>query len=171
MALGPGPPFDNVSPNHERATAGVPTCDSASGPVRIRVTRDLSFMALPVVPHDGTTGVNEVPTQSLELVPVHFRGVGHPTAQLLDRIHEVRAISRQVIRSGGDGSILRCLQWVEGFIILSLFSAWFVLAGGDDPMGVGEIKLLDDEVCVALIGLDLLPILGAPHYPVEEPAF
>ena len=86
---------------------------------------------------------------------MRFRGVGQPTAQLLNCIHEIRAICRQIVGPGSYGPILGGLRWVEGFIILSLFSAWFVLAWGNDPVSAGEVELLDDEVSVALIGLDL----------------
>ena len=118
-------------------------------------------MTLPVVPHDGTTGIHEVPAQSLELVPVHFRGVGHPTAQLLDCVHEIWAICRQIVGPGTYGPVLRGLYWVEGFIVFSLFSARFILAWGNNPVGAGEVQLLDNKNSVALIGLDLPARRGA----------
>ena len=171
MVLGPRPAFQEVTPYHEGTPAGGLASNSAPGPVRVRVSCNLPLMTLPVVPHDGTTGVHEVSAQSLELVPVHFCGVGHPTAQLLNCIHEIGTICRQIIGPGSYGPIFNGLYWVLGFIILSLFSAWFVLTWGNDPVSAGEVELLDDEVSVALIGLDLPAGRSTADDSVEESSF
>ena len=102
---------------------------------------------------------------------MHFCGVGHPTAQLLNCIHKIRTICRQIIGPGSYGPILRGLYWVEGFLVFSFFSAWFVLAWGDDPVGTGEVELLDDEVSMTLIGLDLPAGRSAAEDSVEDSSF
>ena len=95
-------------------------------------------------------------------------GVCHPPAQLLDRIHQVRAIGRQIIGPGRYSSVSCGLGGLEGLFILPFFPSGLVLPGGDDPMRVIEIKLFNDEVGVALISLDLPPCRGATQDSIEE---
>ena len=99
---------------------------------------------------------------------MHFCGVGHPTAQLLNCIHEIRTICRQVVGPGSYGPILRGLYWVEGFIVFSLFSARLILAWGNNPVGTGEVQLLDNEISMALISFDLPARRGAAEDSVQE---
>ena len=110
MVLGTGPPFDEVTSYHDHPTTGGLTRDSAPVPVRVRIPCDFPLLALPIIAGDGSPVIHQIPAQPFEFVPMCSRWSGHPTAQLIYRIHDVRSVCRQVVRSCRDIPIYNVLS-------------------------------------------------------------
>ena len=93
--------------------------------------------------------------QPFELMPVCSCGLGHTTAQLLHRVHDVRPVRRQVISSSSNASIPGGLLWTQLLPSFPFHYYWLMFSGRDDHVCLFYCYLLHYKVSVTLVRLRL----------------
>ena len=98
------------------------------------------FVALPIVPHDGTATFNEASAQALKLEPMTSRGFSHAQAQLLDRVHGIWAVSGQVVGASGNTPVIRRLLGAQLYLIFLLLAPGIILPKSCNTIGPLQLE-------------------------------